>query len=461
MGTAIGGGSSQITKGGAAFVYIDDGIVVAKSNGNSSGIGGGSSCSKGSETSTLNGGDATIEIGRSGGNPIVRTGSIGGGFTGAQKGKIGSATIQIYNGDIQAQFVMAASENNTFTMNGGTVRNSYHTDAVYKHIQQNGGAVYMEQGTFIMNGGEIKNCTGAYGGAVYIKGTDATTFTMNGGSISNSIADNSGGGLYLEGGKVTLNGGTIKGNLAEKGNGGGVCIVGGNFEMTAASTAVIDANAATSKNTSYCGKGGGVYVTSSSADVRVDILSGTIKDNSSDRYGGGLCVDVGSAATIAANVTVGVTSQAISSNPLVQGNKTFLEGGGLYVNGAKANITMNNGEISGNYTAGYVANADVANEGGMVTLNGGNVNSVTVTYMPNGGSVSLDGASVESVSQKIVTATNSKMAVPGEFSRAGWRISRWHTRPDGDDTKGTAYATGATLNLSANVTLYAQWEPTT
>ena len=97
----------------------------------------------------------------------------------------------------------------------------------------------------------------------------------------------------------------------------------------------------------------------------------------------------------------------------------------------------------------------------MVTLNGGKVNSVTVTYMPNGGTVSLDGATVESVSQKIVTATNSKMVVPGMFSRAGWRISHWHTRPDGDDTKGTRYETGATLNLSKDETLYAQWEPTT
>ena len=461
LGTAIGGGSSATKKGGTAYVYINDGIVVAKSLANSSGIGGGSSYTSKSSSSALNGGDAIIKIGITGKKPIVRTGSIGGGFTGAAKGKIGYADVEIHNGDIQAQFVMAASDNNRFYMKGGIIRNSYHTDNDYIHIQENGGAVYMEQGTFLMKGGDIMNCTGQNGGAVYIKGTDATTFTMNGGSISNSIADNNGGALYLEGGKVTLNGGTIKGNLAEKGNGGGVCIVGGNFDMPSGSTATIEGNAANSYNTSNCGKGGGVYVSSASSDVTVDILSGSIKGNSSDRYGGGLCVDMGTAASIAANVTVGEAAQAISSNPLVQGNKTFLEGGGLYVNGAKANITINNGEISGNYTAGYVANADVANEGGMVTLNGGNVNSVTVTYMPNGGSVSLDGASVESVSQKIVTATNSKMAVPGEFSRAGWRISRWHTRPDGDDTKGTAYATGATLNLNANVTLYAQWEPTT
>ena len=138
-----------------------------------------------------------------------------------------------------------------------------------------------------------------------------------------------------------------------------------------------------------------------------------------------------------------------------------MEGGGLYVNGAKANITINNGLISDNYTAGYVSNPDVANEGGMVTLNGGKVKSVTVTYMPNGGSVSFEGSVVESVSQKIVTATNSKMVVPGTFSRAGWRISHWHTRPDGDDTKGTRYETGATLNLSKDETLHAQWEPTT
>ena len=71
--------------------------------------------------------------------------------------------------------------------------------------------------------------------------------------------------------------------------------------------------------------------------------------------------------------------------------------------------------------------------------------------------------------QNIVTATNSTMVVPGTFTRPGWKITSWHTRPDGDDSKGTRHTpkdpnnpmTGVTLNLSESVTLYAQWTETT
>ena len=462
LGTAIGGGSSSKLSGGKAIVNIYDGIVVAKSlNSNSSGIGGGSSCYNGSSSKVYNGGDAEIVIGTAnGGKPIVRTGSIGGGATGTPSGKIGSAKIVVENGDIQAQFVMAASDNNTFTMNGGTIRNSYHTDKEYRHIKLNGGAVYMEQGTFIMNSGDIKNCTGVNGGAVYIKGTDATSFTMNGGNISHSTAENSGGALYLEGGNVILKGGKIYKNLAEKGNGGGICIVGGNLEMPSESKAIIEENASYSKNTSNCGSGGGVYVTSNSSDVKVDILSGTIWKNTSDRFGGGLCVDMGTNTTLAANVTVGISNGTTLNNPLIESNRATLQGGGLYVKGEQSNIVINDGKIRSNNTAGYVANPDVANEGGMVTLNGGDVTHVVVTYMPNGGTLTIDGVSETSGNQKIVTATNSKMVEPGVLHRTGWVVSHWHTRPDGDDTKGTRYEIGATLNLSSNITLFAQWRET-
>ena len=126
-------------------------------------------------------------------------------------------------------------------------------------------------------------------------------------------------------------------------------------------------------------------------------------------------------------------------------------GGGLYANGAKANITINSGKIKGNTISGYVSNPDVANEGGMVTLNGGDVTHVVVTYNNNG---SYLGQAVKTATQKIVTATNSTMDVPEEFTLLGYKLEGWNTRPDG---KGTDYIEGQTMNLSANLTLYAQW----
>ena len=466
LGTAIGGGSSANLQGGSAEVYIYDGYVVAKSEAdNSSGIGGGSSRTNPNSTTAAakDGGNATIVIGGKGKKPIVRTGSIGGGST--TNGQIGSANITIEEGDIQAQFVMAASPSNTFTMNGGTIRNSYHTDTEYKHIQKDGGAVYMMQGTFLMNDGEIRNCTGENGGAVYIAGVDSenTTFTMNGGSILQSTADYNGGALYIENGTVTLNGGIIQDNLAKMGNGGAICIQGGNFYMPEGSTAEIINNAAYSNNTVGRGNGGGVFVTSKSNDtdqnkVTVDILSGKIQQNTSDRYGGGLSVDMTDKDNVEANVTVGIPDGSTNTNPLITNNRASLLGGGLYVKGEKSNIVINDGKIMENLVAGYAANENVANEGGMVTLNGGDVTHVVVTYKPNGGNITLNGEAVASVSQKIVTATNSKMVVPGTFSRTGWHIVAWHTRQDGNDSRGTRYPIDAILNLDSSITLYAQWE---
>ena len=120
---------------------INDGIVVARSlSPTSAGIGGGTTRTDGGSVDSgvsANGGNAIIKIGESG-NPIVRTGSIGGGGTRATGGKIGYAQITILGGDIQAQFVLAASPSNSFNMSGGTIRNSYHTDTEYRHIQTNG-----------------------------------------------------------------------------------------------------------------------------------------------------------------------------------------------------------------------------------------------------------------------------------------------------------------------------------
>ena len=450
LGTAIGGGSSKTKNGGGADVTISGGSVIAKSLSVSetlkagAGIGGGT----GGSDSGANGGKATVTIA---GNPIIRTGSIGGGKTNNTSGRIGSATIDISGGDIQAQFVMAAGAGikPSFTMTGGLIRNSDTEDAEYAHIQDNGGAVYLEDGTFKMSGGEIRRCSALKGGAIYIKGTASTEFEMTGGKITECASKMDGGAVYLEGGVVTLAGGEVSHNLANNGNGGGFCIVGGNFSMPAGGDAIVYENAAFSQS-STGGKGGGLYVTSTGSPVEVGIISGTITENSSDRLGGGIAVDMAGNDAAAATVTVG-TAGGGEGNPSISSNHTIIMGGGLYANGAKANITINSGKIKGNTISGYVSNPDVANEGGMVTLNGGDVTHVVVTYNNNG---SYLGQAVKKATQKIVTATNSTMAVPEEFTLLGYKLEGWNTRPDG---KGTDYIEGQTMNLSANLTLYAQW----
>ena len=453
LGTAIGGGSSKTKNGGSANVVLTGGSVIAKSLPvdnipAGAGIGGGT----GGSDSGVNGGTANVTIS---GNPIIRTGSIGGGKTNNSMGTIGSAQINISGGDIQAQFVMAAgaASKPSFTMSGGLIRNSDTEDKDYVHIQENGGAVYLEDGTFEMTGGEIRQCLAEKGGAIYIKGSTETTFKMNGGKITECASDTDGGAVYLEGGKVIVSGGEISHNLANNGNGGGFCIVGGDFSMPAAGTAKIFENAAFSQSLSG-GKGGGIYVTSTGNNVNVSILSGSITENSSDRLGGGIAVDMTGNNASAANVTVGTTGGG-NLNPSISDNHTIVMGGGLYAKGANANITINSGRIKDNTISGYVSNPDVANEEGTVTLKGGDVTHVTVTYNNNAKYLGLQDSYVEEVTQDIVTATKSRMAVSKQFSMPQHTFNGWNTRPDG---KGTQYEDGAILNLTTDLTLYVQWK---
>ena len=168
----------------------------------------------------------------------------------------------------------------------------------------------------------------------------------------------------MEGGQVILSGGTISKNVASRGNGGAISILGGDFSMSENGTATItiSQNAAFIRNNTG-GDGGGIYVTSTSTthDVKVEILSGSITNNSSDRRGGGLCVDMEKNQKINANVTVGADGSKSKTKPLITANTALIQGGGLYVKGATANITINGGKILGNTTTGYVANPDVAN----------------------------------------------------------------------------------------------------
>ncbi|MBQ8224905.1 MAG: InlB B-repeat-containing protein [Bacteroides sp.] len=462
LGTAIGGGSSKTQEGGIAEVTITGGTVIAKSKsalggpdgGNKgkelpagAGIGGGTGgAGLASDHKTpAYGGNATIKIS---GNPIIRTGSIGGGKTNNSKGTIGSAQITVTGGDTQAQFVMAAGAGKTpsFTMSGGLIRNSDTSDQEYIHIQKYGGAVYLEDGSFTMSGGTIENCRAELGGAVYIKGSNNTTFTMTGGTIKDCISSTHGGALYLEGGKVDIsNNGSIEGNLAKGGNGGGICIQNGMFTMSGGS---ITKNSSIFRD-NQGGNGGGVYITSTQASSAT-ITSGSITGNTSDRLGGGICV-VPSGDNIA-TVTFGVDGSSDTTTPSITNNLTLLKGGGLYAEGKNANLFIYSGKIRENQTTAYVANEDVANEQGMVTLTGGDVPSVEITFNANGGTA--DDGTTTTATQKIVTATNSILVQP-TFKRTGYTFTGWNTRADG---RGTSYTNGQVMNITTDLTLYAQWK---
>lgn len=506
LGTAIGGGSSQTSYGGQATITITGGNITAKS-GAGAGIGGGTGCSGGVKESgkTYNGGNAVISIS---GAPTIKTGSIGGGQTNAEGAYLGKADITVEGGDIQAQFIMEATGAGagnapSFTMTGGTIHNNDTASPEFYYISKNGGAVYMNEGTFLMTGGTIRDCSALQGGAVYICGTENPTFTMNGGTIKSCSATSTdpsvvtnggglylengtvtisgnaeirectainGGGIYLEGGQVIAHGGYIYDNIVTGGNGGGICIIGGNFAMSKdgegnGGNAELFGNTALASG-SAGGNGGGIYVTAteeSTSDVTVDLLSGTIEENSADRLGGGVCVNMDDEKDIAvkAEVQVGESGGGHADNPDISRNRALLQGGGLYVIGSKALITIDNGNILNNTTAGYVYNQEVANERGIVTLNDPEVTSKVVITFDSNNDAAIIGKDKVSAGKQFVqyvaTSTNSLLAEPAYKNWTGQVFKYWHTHPKGDNSRGRRYDNGDIMNLSQDITLYAIW----
>jgi len=478
LGTAIGGGSSYLKEGGDAIISITGGEVIAKTKSEeSASIGGGTAYTQRGKVQGYNGGNAIITISN---NPIIRTGSIGGGGTGDTNGKIGNAKIQIYGGDIQAQFILQAGskEPSSFEMIGGTIRNSNTADPDYLHVQEDGGAVWLQNGTVTITGGTIENCKAKRGGAIYIAGESGSNavFSMSGGTIRNNEAvrenysgthgdtdtddsvndfEGSGGAIYLIDGEVKLTGGTIAGNLSAGGHGGGVFIRRGNLTVDGATirgnaTEVrrTDSKADPNTGTYAGGNGGGVYVYSKKADVDVNIISGEITGNTADRRGGGICViQEKNEEQHSAKITIG-TENGTNEGMTISGNRSMLQGGGLYARGSEAHITINSGTIQGNEVSQYVHNKNVANDQGSVTLNGGDVTHNVVTFNAN------YGANPETSAQRIVTETNSRLKAPA-FSRTGYKLIGWNSKPSGS---GEWYSDGMIMNITQDITLYAQWE---
>jgi uncharacterized repeat protein (TIGR02543 family)/prepilin-type N-terminal cleavage/methylation domain-containing protein len=73
-----------------------------------------------------------------------------------------------------------------------------------------------------------------------------------------------------------------------------------------------------------------------------------------------------------------------------------------------------------------------------------------VKFSANGGAGSMTDQSVE-IGKDTALSANS-------FTRTGYTFSGWNTAADGS---GTAYAAGGTVNLTADLALYAQWKPIT
>lgn len=426
-GCGIGGGNSVNTTAGSANIEISGGEVTAKSVGKTLtfDVGGepflvkpGVSIGGGSGGINGNGGSATINI--SGGT--IKTGSIGGGSTRSTSGhKIGYADITISDGDVSGQFIMVKGGTSAckFNMTGGIVHDSNTNDAEFARLQENGGAVYMDDpngiatisggtinnctalnggaiymtaGKFTLSGqGEIKNCTASnLGGAIYLGQTSANkgTFTMNGGGISgNKVLDGNGGAIYLDGGNATVTGGVIELNEAK--NGGGAYLAGGTLNI---SNGLFNRNKATIN-------GGGAYV--SGGDITMS--GGSFDYNTAEDNGGGIYLTGGSLT---------MTGGSFKNNKATNG------GGGAYVSGGDLEL---NGDTA-SFTENYATN------GGGVYLTGGKPNLYKGSLLGNialkdGGGIYIDKQQVILVSKGEVLISQNKAGY-NQLGEEGNQIGR-------------------------------------
>ena len=419
-GCGIGAGNSVNTTAGSADVKINGGTVIANSKGQENyefsdgkkinikpgvSIGGGTGGIKG------NGGYAKITIN---GGKII-TGSIGGGSTTNQNGQIGYANINISGGDINGQFIMVkgATEPCLFNMTGGKIHDSNTNDIEYAHLQENGGALYIDDpnGTATISGGTIENCVGENGGAVYMtagtfnlknngiikdcetsnhggaiylgkSSTTKGTFNMTGGNIVNNKALNgAGGAIYLDGGDANVSGGIIKDN--ESNNGGGAYLAGGTLNISNGSFV----------NNKATNNGGGAFVNSGN----IEMTGGSFEGNSATNNGGGVYLAGG---------TLNINNGEIKDNKSNDGAGAYLAGGALNISGGTfmSNSATNNGGgafvNSGNIemTGGSFNENSAVNDGGGVCLAGGTLNftdgSILNNESNNGGGAYLAGGTL-------------------------------------------------------------------
>ncbi|MFI3116282.1 MAG: right-handed parallel beta-helix repeat-containing protein, partial [Clostridia bacterium] len=256
----------------------------------------------------------------------------------------------IYGGSSTMGAGVYVNSKDTFTMNGGNIAGNNADN-------NSGGGVYVDGGTFNMKGGSITgNSTSTYGsgGGVYVNGG---TFTMKNGIITENKTKN-GAGVYVDGGYFAMEDSTISKNIASYSY-GGVCVYKSTFIMT---SGTIEYNTASGSS------GGGVGVNNSTFTMN----GGTINNNTATTTdGGGVYVYYGT---------------FIMNDGAINNNTATTNGGGVY--NTSSTFTMNSGTIEYN-TADYGGGVYISYENFL--MNGGTITNNTATT--NGGGVYVSSAS--------------------------------------------------------------------
>lgn len=449
-GVAIGGGGSGTKNGGKATVTISgDAKVTARSvagtvhgkhqesghgvikNHGSVSVEAGASIGGG--TGSKAGGDSVLTIKD---NATVITGSIGGGKATSANGTIGSATVAISgNPTIQGQVVMSAGSATEckFTMTGGTIDNSNRDEARFIFIEQNGGALYAENGKATMSGtAKITGCSAVDGGAIYVtaSGSNASgVFEMVAGTIEGNSASGNGGAVCVEGGEAYIKGGQFTGNTAR--NGGAVSVTGGQFDMTSGELTGNYASAA----------GGAVYINGGTSSFTGGTLSGN-----------GIRTADGSSVYTPAGGAVYVENTGVAFGT-EDGDSAISVTGNYAQNGAGFYLKQNNNQIIDIYNGTISQNIATSNGGGIYqegaavcNVNGG---VLTENEAANGAGLYISDSIVNvdggEISQNTASQSGGGVFATGESASCTVTggVVEWNTASNG----AGLYINGSTVNV--------------
>lgn len=445
--------------GGGVLVHNSTFVMTDGTIGNNSSNGGGGIYLTQNSAFTMSGGNIT-------GNDAV----AGGGIYAIDGGSIelyDGATISGNEATDAGGGIEVNSSTSVFKMHGGTISNNevaggngggvLITDALSVAIEGGtisgntadrlGGGVYIGgSAPFSMKKVNITGNKAAAGGGIYF--ANGNTVDIYSGAVSNNVASVAGGGVEMNSstGVFNMRGGVISGNKVTGGNGGGVLI---------SAAASVNVMAGTINDNTASGSGGGIYIGGNTA---FSVQGGEITDNKSATNGGG--------------VYVVATATLTMSDGEITGNTATLEGGGVFtedysyanpaVTSKYSNLTIaSNVNISGNIapveTMPINASAFSSFDGTLLTNSQINYRYKNVlTYAPNGGTGTV------TTETYITTPQTVGIKTPGAVSfaaTAGNEFKYWSDNPGGVPAGGLRYegdGTGA-IYLNQSKTLYAVW----
>ena len=351
------------------------------------------------------------------------------------------------------------SKNSNFYMRNGNIGGMIN-GTIFSNKASSGGGVYVDNGgTFEMYGGAIICNKASEGGGVYVD--DGGTFNMANGVIGGNTADQNGGGVYFAGNTFTMSGGNIGGeNKASCG--------GGVFN---ASTFNISSNAIITNNTADV-EGGGIY-----SEGTLNVTGGQITNNkceNTEKGYAGVCIKDGTFTLSGGPVIDGNTHGSTEEDICLYPDKIIAVSGALTMaNTMSVRRTDSDGndnqtgaiaQGSGGYTlteadggkfvastTGCEAVFDSTNQNEQLVAV--SASTFAVTYNGNGntsGTVPVDSNSPYTSGSSVTVMDNT-----GSLVKDGSTFNGWNTAADGS---GTSYAAEATFRITADTTLYAQWD---